>query len=68
MVLDYCQNLVSAQYLEKALLELDKICLCIGWDLGWDCYLSIFTNIQHSYGLWLLSEFQFHSISWKQTD
>ena len=64
--LDYRQNFVSAQYLENKLMELDKIlhmhCPCP--DLRWDCYASIFTNLQHSYCLWLLSKVRFRSISW----
>ena len=37
-------------------------------DLGWDCYVSIFPNLQHSYGPWLSSEFYFPSISCEQID
>ena len=65
MALEWCRNLVFAQYLENKLMEFDQI-LHMHWcwqDLGWDCYASIFANLQQSYGLWLISEFRFRSIS-----
>ena len=37
-------------------------------DLHGDCYASIFTNLQHGYGPWLLSKLFFHSISCEQID
>ena len=43
----WCQNFVSARYLENKLMEFDQI-LHMHWywqDLGWDCYTSIFTNL-----------------------
>ena len=54
--------------LENELIELDQIlqmhcCLAV---LGWDCYASVFANIPHSYGPWLLSKSHFCSISCEQ--
>ena len=37
-------------------------------DLGWDCYLAFFTNLQQSYGPCFISEFRFHSISLEKID
>ena len=70
MALDYCQNFISAQYLENNLMELDQI-LHVYWrwlDLGWDCYTSIFANLQHDYGPSLLSKFCFRLKSCEQID
>ena len=51
-------------------MEFDQILhmhLC--WvDVGQDYYTSIFTNLQQSYGPWLMSEFHFCSVSWEQID
>ena len=63
-------DFISAWYLEKELMELDQV-LHMHWcwpDLGWDYYMSISANIQHSYGLWLLSKFHFCSISFEWND
>ena len=46
MIHDFCQNFVSAQYLENKLMEFDQF-LHMHWywqDLGRDCYASIFTK------------------------
>ena len=34
----------------------------------WDCYRSVFTNLQHDYGPCSLSEFRFRSLSHKRID
>ena len=34
-------------------------------DLHWNCYSSIFANLQQIFGPWLFSEFSFHSISYE---
>ena len=59
------ENFISAQYLVKEAMKLDRI-LCNhspGPALGWDCFASVFTNLQQSYGTWLSSKFCFCSIS-----
>ena len=61
MVLDYRKNIVSAQYLENELMELDQT-LHICFDMTrsrFGLLPSILANIQHSYGPWLLSKFLF---------
>ena len=56
----YCQNFVSAQYLGNKLMEFIKFCICIDLnrEVGWDCYTSIFENLQQLLPL-ILSEFVF---------
>ena len=54
LTLGYCQNFVTAQYLIKEFMDFDQI-LHMNWpqsDLDWDCYTSIFANLQQSYGPW----------------
>ena len=54
MIHDFCQNFVSAQYLENELMKFDQI-MHMHWywqDLGWDCYTSIFIKQSQSYGPW----------------
>ena len=70
MALHYCQNFISAQYLENKLTESDQILYAHHhWqDLAWDCYPSFFAKFWQSYGPWLTSEFRFRSISWEQFD
>ena len=66
MALHYCQNFVSAQYLENKLTESDQILYTHQQqqDLAWDCCPSFFAKFWRSYGPWLTSEFCFRSISW----
>ena len=47
MALDWCQNFVSGQYLEKKLMEFDQILhMHLYWEgLGWHCYSSVFANL-----------------------
>ena len=51
IALDWCLIFVSAQYLENQLMEDDKILHmhCYWQELGWDCYASIFANLQQSF-------------------
>ena len=70
MALHYCQNFISAQYLENELTESDQILYAYHhWqDLAWDCYPSFFAKFWRSYSPWLTSEFRFRSISWERFD
>ena len=66
MSLEWHQNFVSAQYLEKKWMEFDRI-LLMHWywqHVAWDCQAPIFVNSLQSYGPWMMSEFRFCSISW----
>ena len=46
MVLEWCQNFVSVQYLENKFMEFDQVLhMHRYWQhLGWNCYTSIFIN------------------------
>ena len=68
MALEWCQNFVSAQYLENELKEFDQVLHTHRYwqHEGWDCYMSIFTNSQQNYGPWLLPKFCFRSKFWEQ--
>ena len=56
MALDWCPKLVFAQYLENGWTEFNQIWYTHyhGQGLGWCCKLSFFSNLQLSYGPWLI--------------
>ena len=68
--LDWCQELIFAQYLENGWTEINQILYThYHWKgLGWYCKLSFFTISQQSYGPWLMSQIGFCSTSWEWKD
>ena len=68
MILSFWLFLLNILTIE--LIEFDQVLhVQICWiDLGWDCYISILADLQHSYATWLLSKFNFHWIFWEQID
>ena len=67
MALGYHSELVSAQYFEIELIELNQILhIQRCWQVvDWDCYVPIFADLQHSYGPLLSWGFCFRSISFE---
>ena len=65
MILDLCQNLVSAQYLENQLLEFYQILyLHSSWqDLAWDSYTLFLAFLYQSHGPLFKQKFHFRSIT-----
>ena len=70
MVLYLLQNFISAQYLEKQLVDFHQILyMHSSWqDLAWDSYILFFANLYQSYGSWFTLKFRFHLISWELLD